>query len=609
MSAAQAPGFIFNAPQIGTLWGAVRRFPFATAACLGFALLMIAENHGGFGLRSQVLEPLAYGLFAAFFATLALHLAAEAQNWPRERLWLACSLTSVLMVLWVFGLGHKLGIPHYLLGFALVGVCMTAPRFGRCSDEAFWVFNQQSYYGFAIGGIAVAIFLIGLSAVLWALAQLFDASGKFSFDITILVASVFWPVYAMSFIPRLPLVLSAPPTYPPALSFVLSFVALPVLLVYGAIITIYGVQVAFLGSTPTSSVSWMVIAFAAAGVALHTLLYPLRDAGGMLVRLYYRYFYYLLAVLLWLLFWAVLVRVRAYGVTENRYLAVLGGLWAGGLCLLWLLRGRFALWLAPATLAVLLVLASFGPWGAEQVAFRSQTQRLEAVLQQLEILQNGALRVDKAPAADWAQRRDLSSLLDFFQNRRDERMPRILQSLRDLKNNFEDGEYNNWQQLVMKRWGLAYIPSYEQRDDRSAASETDRIYYSTGFGSPRRVAEQVKGYDLLLPFTNLAPGGQNFVWAGTTLFVALTVDDGMLVLFDGTTELGRADVLSLVKDKITEESGSYVSGPVFESEFKLSGKGKARVRIEGLQLERDAITLKSAWRIASVTGTIFWQAP
>lgn len=609
MSAAQAPGFTFTAPHLSTLWRAVCRFPFAFAASVGFAFLFIIENHGSFGLSSHVLEPLAYGLFASFFATLALHLAAEAQSWPRERLWLACSLTIVMMVLWVYGLGPKLGTPHFLLAFALVGLCMITPRFGRCSDEAFWVFNQQSYYGFAIAGIAVGIFLVGLGAVTAALSQLFAASGKITFDATILIACVFWPVYAMTFLPKLPLALSAPPTYPPALSFVLSFVALPVLLVYGAIIAVYGVQVAFLGHTPASSVSWMVIGFAAAGVALHTLLYPLRDVGGALVRFYYRFFYYLLVPLLWLLFWAVLVRVKAYGVTENRYLAVLGGLWAGALCLLWLLRGRFQLWLAPAMLAVLLLLASFGPWGAEHAAFRSQEQRLHAVLQELGLLQDGKLQGEgKVASASWAQRRDLSSLLDFFQNRRDERTPDLLVPLRGLKNDLDDSDYLSWQRLVMKRWGMGYISSYDQRNDEDNAPQIDRIYYTTNFGSPRRVAEQVKGYDLLLPFTNLAPGGQNYVWEGTSLFVALTVDDGSLVLFDGTTELGRAPVLPLVKDKLVDSSESYITGPVIETDFKLSGKSKAHVRIEGLQFERDAVK-QTPWQIIGVSGTIFYKAP
>ena len=84
MSVAPVSGFTFTAPHLRTLWSSVRRFPFAAMSAAGFALLLVLNNHGLLvAVGDRIVLPVAFGLFASFFATLALGLTAEAQQWPR----------------------------------------------------------------------------------------------------------------------------------------------------------------------------------------------------------------------------------------------------------------------------------------------------------------------------------------------------------------------------------------------------------------------------------------------------------------------------------------------------------------------------------------------
>jgi Domain of unknown function (DUF4153) len=83
------------------------------------------------------------------------------------------------------------------------------------------------------------------------------------------------------------------------------------------------------------------------------LAYPIRDNGGLLVRLLWRIGsgFALMPVLL--LFLAAYARISAYGLTEQRYLIVLIGVWAFVLAFLRIWRPeRFDLRLVPGVLAI-----------------------------------------------------------------------------------------------------------------------------------------------------------------------------------------------------------------------------------------------------------------
>jgi phosphoglycerol transferase MdoB-like AlkP superfamily enzyme len=158
-----------------------------------------------------------------------------------------------------------------------------------------------------------------------------------------------------------------------AVAALVKFVLVPLLLVYTAILYAYAIKIVLAWELPTGTLGSMVVDYLLVGAATLLLGYPVRETGGTLVRLFWRYWVWLAALPVVLLFIAVSRRIGDYGLTEDRYLMVLVGVWALILAAIRVLRGGdFDLRLVPGVLALLLLAASFGPGGMIGFSILSQ---------------------------------------------------------------------------------------------------------------------------------------------------------------------------------------------------------------------------------------------
>jgi hypothetical protein len=608
---ASSPGFVFTAPRFSVMAASIRRFPLATLAAIFFASCWILMIHEILGREPDDYGRLTYGGFAGFFLLLGLGLVFEARGWSRLLQLLTALFSVGALAGWLALAGPELGLPHVLLGCALVGFCIIAPALGGAGNDALWRFNQQSFFGFGIAGIAVGLSQLGIAAISFSVAELFKISGseKIFFDLSVVVLALFWPLYSITFMPRLPLSEARMPQVPGPLAFVLSYVALPILLLYGVVIASYGLRLLGIGATPKSSVSWMIIGFATAGIALRFLLHPLRAQGNVLVRLFCRYFYLLLLPYLVLLFWALSIRIGAYGVTEMRYLALLGGLWAAGLSVHALIsRHDFKLGTAPAALVVLLVLAGLGPWSAESIGYSSQKGRLEQTLSALGLLKDGHLAESANLATtSWQTRRDLSSLLDYFRDRRDNRMPHYLREVEKIELGTGAGW---WAEALMRRWNMAYINSWQRRDENGSAIRSI-TYSAPSLFTNQREPVRVSGYDWLVPFYLYGPSTSPA--SGSGAGPVKTEISGSKLMFTVGTETVSLDVLALLPAPL-EQQGSSINGQQLISELN-AGKTKLRVVIESVTVslpeQRDASEAATSpvWEIRTASGFVFVSLP
>lgn len=160
----------------------------------------------------------------------------------------------------------------------------------------------------------------------------------------------------------------------------------PLLTLYFLILYAYMVRIALTGEVPKNLVSPMVLA-ACALTTLALLLFDPQPGAGALARAL-RLAPALLLPLVPLGAWALLLRLGQYGWTEFRalrlvLLAAFTGLALGATVQL-VRRRPFALHVAPVALAVILLLAVLGPWSVLPLSRRSQQQRLEIALAQVE---------------------------------------------------------------------------------------------------------------------------------------------------------------------------------------------------------------------------------
>jgi hypothetical protein len=177
-----------------------------------------------------------------------------------------------------------------------------------------------------------------------------------------------------------------------AIAALVKFVLVPLLLVYTAILYAYAVKIALAWELPKGTLGYMVMGYLLVGAATLLLGYPSRETGGPHVRFFWRYWVWLTALPVVLLFIAATRRIADYGLTEQRYFVVLIGVWALLLAAVRLWRGGdFDLRMAPGILALLLLAASFGPGGAIGFSVMSQKTELASILTEKGILVDGKI--------------------------------------------------------------------------------------------------------------------------------------------------------------------------------------------------------------------------
>ncbi len=422
-------------PQLAAVLG---RFPLAVFAAVALAAYLLAdlnrvEPDSANAEWRKVKLPL--GLAAAFLWSSGVTLWAEARGSLGLSTALSIAGWCVLALLLVLSNAIDLAMPLLAAGL-LIGLGV-APYIGRelpgggtSPNAAFWLFNHDLWTGAAAAIITVVLFAGGLSAIIATLDYLFG----FKFPIRvhekiwIVATTIFGPLYWLSLAPRTfesPHPDSAEGVQLDLVSRAIGvlgrFVAVPLLLVYCAILHVYAGKILIESSLPRGRLGWMVLSFGTAMALTLLLIYPTREAGGRHVRFFWRIWPYLLIVPVALLFLAVGARVRQYGVTEERYLVALAGVWLGLLTLIYGLQpGKtHDLRFIPALLAGLLLLASFGPWGMTGWSIRNQVNEFTARLATAGLVKGGQIVPGGRPTTTLlpSDRQRLQGIVSYLHSR------------------------------------------------------------------------------------------------------------------------------------------------------------------------------------------------
>ncbi len=377
---------------------ALTRFPLGVAIAALLTLYMLYDSRSG-DAEQRIVE----GLGASFAWVVAADLYVESQGRARLTrllLWLA----GVAVIALLFASAWKLWLAPFLLSAAFVLLIGLAGHLARGERNAsFWLFNHRLWLGGVIALVGAVLLGSGLSAIVETLNLLFGLAlpWRLHNDIWTIALGFVAPVSWLAFAPRSftePLSQAHETEFTTrAVASIVKFVLVPLLLVYTAILYAYAVKIALEGSLPKGTLGSLVVGYLLTGAATLLLAYPIRETGGALVRLFWRSWVWLALMPVLLLFLAAYTRIEAYGLTEQRYLFVLVGVWALILALLRIVFPRnFDLRLAPLVLALLLFAASFGPWGAIGLSVRSQKAELVNILAAKGLLVDGRLTVPSA---------------------------------------------------------------------------------------------------------------------------------------------------------------------------------------------------------------------
>jgi hypothetical protein len=259
---------------------------------------------------------------------------------------------------------------------------------------SFWNFNKNLFIRLVISLFFTNVISIGISLALAAVNELFkaDIQPQTFAQMYILSFGIFNTWYFLADVPENFEEEIKADEYPKGLKIFTQFILIPLLLIYLTILYFYGGKIILLWDWPEGIVSYMIIAISVLGIFTNLLLFPIQDQKETgWIKTFYKAFYFLLLPLVVLLFMAIGIRIGDYGLTVNRYIITLMGIWLSFISIYFIL-GFKNIKTIPISLCIAMILSSFGPWGMFSMSERVQLDRLENLLTKAEILKENKIQ-------------------------------------------------------------------------------------------------------------------------------------------------------------------------------------------------------------------------
>ena len=371
----------------------IRRFPIPVlAAVMLCAYLLIYYSNAAYINQLQI-----YAGCAAFLAGGAGHIYAEGSRRNRiANILIALALALAAAALMYFNRVFQ-SAPQFFFGGVVLAL-MIAPFLRRgVGQGAVWLFNMRLWLAALLAIVVGTVFGLGLSAVLAGLDFLlgFKIDNSIYERVWILATALVAPIFGLSLVPRrldeaIDITSHQGNLLERGVSLLVSYVMVPLALVYALILHAYAAKIGFLGALPKGEIGKIVSLFAVGGTAPWLIAWPWRETGTRLLRLFMRAWFWLLPIPVILLVMAIWRRLSDYGVTPDRYGIALVAAWAALVFgyLVWR-RNKADIRVIVGAAAVLLLIGSFGPQGAHGLTGSSQFARLEALLTRIGVLKDG----------------------------------------------------------------------------------------------------------------------------------------------------------------------------------------------------------------------------
>lgn len=363
---------------------------------------------------------------AAFLASGAAHLLAESRGWPRPRNILFALLIgfATATMFWFHGV---LGLERLFFSAGLVFLLMTSAYLRQASQSAFWLFNLRLGLAALLATLVAAAACGGIVAILASLEFLFDFKVPYRLyeHVWSTGATLVGPIYGLALTPSLLDEEVDLESYRNSLlergvSVLLTYVLVPIVLVYAAILYAYAAKIALAWALPKGQVATLVTLFALAGTGAYLISYPWRRHGTALLRLFRSVWFPLTFVPVVLLVVGTLRRINDYGITPQRYVLMVIAAWLIGLIAYFVFRRRaIDIRHIVASFAILTLVTSVGPWGARTLSMNDQYGRLERLLTKYGFLINGRLAEATPPVTTMSmtERDTAGSIIYFLVNR------------------------------------------------------------------------------------------------------------------------------------------------------------------------------------------------
>lgn len=264
-----------------------------------------------------------------------------------------------------------------------------------------------------ITGFFTIVVAVGLISTLYTIKTLlFSGMNDKLFIYTWIVAwLVFAPIFFLYGLPQQRQSFTSE-DYNKVLKVLMLYIILPIMCMYTLVLYSYFGKIIVTQIWPKGIVSYLVLSYAAIGIAILFLITPLCQEN-VWAKVFTNGFTKLIFPLLGMMFISITIRIGEFGFTENRFFILIIGIWSTLVMIyLNLNKGRQNI-LLPVSLAVVIFLSVFGPWSAFSVSKMSQNQRFYKILSKYEMVKDD-LVVNNSSLIEEADKKEIGGILSYF---------------------------------------------------------------------------------------------------------------------------------------------------------------------------------------------------
>lgn len=305
---------------------------------------------------------------------------------------------------------------------------------------------------------------LGISAILFTIDKLLGISvySNLYLYIWFVICGIFAPTYFLAGIPDYNQEQDII-EYPKVLKVLLLYIVMPLISAYTLILYLYFAKVLITFKWPVGLVGHLVLWYSVISIFVIFLVYPLINESKW-VRNFIFWFPKIILPLIIMMFVSVGIRVRAYGITENRYFVLALGLWVLGIMLYLNISKYRRNIILPLSLSIIALLTVIGPWSAYSISINSQNNRFIGILSKYNMIKDKAIVISSSKIED-RDKKEISAILDYFDNSHSLRKVKYLPEnfkLKEMKNLFGfeyQGYYNEPSTTKFFAYNLNYVSS------------------------------------------------------------------------------------------------------------------------------------------------------
>ena len=309
--------------------------------------------------------------------------------------------------------------------------------------------------------------------------------------------------------------------YPKFLEILVSYIALPLITLFTAVLTIYLVKIVVTFIWPVGQLGPMILGYSAVGLFLYVLCGKLENRFSQVYR---KFFPIVLIPLVLMQLYSVFIRVNAYGITESRYYLILFGIYSIT-CAVALILSKSN---KPGVIAILAacfaIVSLIPPVDAFSISRTSQTGRLESIMTQNNMFSSGKL----TPKSDISlkDKAEITNIMNYMN-----------QMGHTSKTSWLPSDYDHYRDFRL-------VFGFEQQYGTEYPEPADNIWYNGMIDQSQPI--DIEGYEIALRtvFYNNTYGNNDFELAGKAYKLNITYlsnNDVKISIVD-STDLKQAEV-------------------------------------------------------------------